>query len=91
MYVDGEENTLVLTSLTPDTEYAVSVFSVIGEDSSEPLKGTETTCKLHKCLPPLCCLFYLLYFTSHKMRSLPPLQTIINTNLPLGLGITFVC
>lgn len=45
MYVDGEENTLVLTSLTPDTEYAVSVFSIIGEDSSDPLKGTETTCK----------------------------------------------
>lgn len=55
MYVDGEENTLVLTSLTPDTEYAVSVFSTIGEDSSDPLKGTETTCKLHKCLSPLCC------------------------------------
>lgn len=52
MYVDGEENTLVLTGLTPDTEYAVSVFSIIGEDSSEPLKGTETTCKLPKFLPP---------------------------------------
>ncbi|KAF5892201.1 collagen alpha-1(XII) chain-like isoform X3, partial [Clarias magur] len=46
MYVDGEENTLVLTGLTPDTEYAVSVFSIIGEESSEPLKGTETTLPL---------------------------------------------
>ncbi|XP_058235769.1 collagen alpha-1(XII) chain isoform X2 [Hemibagrus wyckioides] len=46
MYVDGEENTLVLTNLTPDTEYAVSVFSIIGEESSEPLKGTETTLPL---------------------------------------------
>lgn len=54
MYVDGEENTLVLTGLTPNTEYAVSVFSIIGEESSEPLKGTETTCKLRKCLPPSC-------------------------------------
>lgn len=54
MYVDGEENTLVLTNLTPDTEYAVSVFSIIGQENSEPLKGTETTCKLYK---------YLLYCT----------------------------
>ncbi|KAM9435215.1 collagen alpha-1(XII) chain isoform 2-T2 [Clarias gariepinus] len=46
MYVDGEENTLVLTGLTPNTEYAVSVFSIIGEESSEPLKGTETTLPL---------------------------------------------
>ncbi|TTT46706.1 Collagen alpha-1(XII) chain [Bagarius yarrelli] len=46
MYVDGEENTLVLTNLIPDTEYAVSVFSVIGEEISEPLKGTETTLPL---------------------------------------------
>lgn len=57
MYVDGEENTLVLTGLTPNTEYAVSVFSIIGEESSDPLKGTETTRKLCKCLPPLCYLF----------------------------------
>ncbi|XP_049340727.1 collagen alpha-1(XII) chain isoform X3 [Astyanax mexicanus] len=46
MYVDGEENTLVLTNLTPMTEYVVNVFSVIGEESSEPLKGTETTLPL---------------------------------------------
>lgn len=55
MYVDGEENTLVLTDLTPDTEYAVRVFSIIGEDSSEPLKGTEKTCELCNSLRPLRC------------------------------------
>lgn len=46
MFVDGEENTLVLVNLNPMTEYIVRVYGVIGEESSEPLKGTETTCKL---------------------------------------------
>ncbi|XP_051954309.1 collagen alpha-1(XII) chain isoform X2 [Xyrauchen texanus] len=46
MFVDGEENTIVLVNLTPMTEYVVRVFGVIGEESSEPLKGTETTLPL---------------------------------------------
>lgn len=46
MFADGEENTVVLVNLTPMTEYIVRVYGVIGEESSEPLKGTETTCKL---------------------------------------------
>ena len=41
--VDGTVTTVVLQNLNPLTEYLVSVYSVIGEDSSEPLKGSETT------------------------------------------------
>ncbi|KAK1796221.1 hypothetical protein P4O66_009300, partial [Electrophorus voltai] len=46
VYVDGEVNTIVLENLSPRTEYMVNVFSEIGEESSEPLKGTETTLPL---------------------------------------------
>ncbi|TRY57351.1 hypothetical protein DNTS_024942 [Danionella cerebrum] len=46
MFVDGESNTLVLVNLTPMTEYVVSVYGVIGEESSEPLRGTDTTLPL---------------------------------------------
>lgn len=43
--VDGSETTVVLQSLTPLTEYVVNVYAIVGGASSEPLKGTETTCK----------------------------------------------
>lgn len=57
--VDGSVTTVVLQNLTPLTEYLVNVYAIASEQSSEPLKGTETTCKwilsspvcLH--LPPL--------------------------------------
>lgn len=41
--MDGTENTVVLQGLTPLTEYGVEVFSVVGEEISEPLQGVETT------------------------------------------------
>uniref|UniRef100_A0A672LDE1 Collagen type XII alpha 1 chain n=1 Tax=Sinocyclocheilus grahami TaxID=75366 RepID=A0A672LDE1_SINGR len=45
LLVDGTVTTVVLENLTPLTEYIVKVHSVVGEDSSDPLKGSETTCK----------------------------------------------
>lgn len=47
--VDGSETTVVLQSLTPLTEYFVNVYAVAGDVSSDPLKGSETTCKSLTC------------------------------------------
>lgn len=43
LLVDGSSNTVVLQNLNHLTEYVVNVYSVVGEQSSEPLTGTETT------------------------------------------------
>ncbi|XP_055088149.1 collagen alpha-1(XII) chain isoform X2 [Periophthalmus magnuspinnatus] len=46
MFVDGETMTVLLENLTPLTEYRVNVYTVVGEMSSEPLIGLETTLPL---------------------------------------------
>uniref|UniRef100_A0A665VYD1 Collagen, type XII, alpha 1a n=1 Tax=Echeneis naucrates TaxID=173247 RepID=A0A665VYD1_ECHNA len=52
VFVDGTENTVVLRKLNPLTQYQVNVYSVVGEDNSEPLTGTETTCMSSLSGPP---------------------------------------
>lgn len=39
------ERSTVLKDLKPETEYVVNVYSVVEDEYSEPLKGTEKTCE----------------------------------------------
>lgn len=47
MIVDGSQTTVVLQTLNPLTQYLVSVYSVVGEESSDALDGKETTRMSH--------------------------------------------
>ncbi|RVE57033.1 hypothetical protein OJAV_G00212260 [Oryzias javanicus] len=46
VFVGGTVTTVVLRGLDPLTQYMVNVYSIVGEESSEPLRGTETTLPL---------------------------------------------
>lgn len=45
IFVSGTVTTAVLKNLTPLTEYIVNVYALLEDQTSEPLKGTETTCE----------------------------------------------
>lgn len=66
--VDGSVTTVVLEGLSPLTEYLVNVYSVVDEVSSEPLKGTETTCKCSSS--SLLCLPLPNFSPRHRISSL---------------------
>lgn len=48
----------MLKDLKPETEYVVNVYSVVEDEYSEPLKGTEKTRKSD--LKKIFSLFYFL-------------------------------
>uniref|UniRef100_A0A8C2CNF1 Collagen, type XII, alpha 1b n=1 Tax=Cyprinus carpio TaxID=7962 RepID=A0A8C2CNF1_CYPCA len=85
------KNTVVLVNLTPMTEYIVRVYGVIGEESSEPLKGTETTCKLtfpavYRTRPPSPTVqsHYLMKFDA-EMNDVQLMQLLPNTAYSISL------
>ncbi|XP_051908747.1 collagen alpha-1(XII) chain-like isoform X2 [Hippocampus zosterae] len=46
MLLDGSVTSTVLDDLSPLTQYALSVYSLLGDEASEPLVGRETTLPL---------------------------------------------
>uniref|UniRef100_A0A4W5QH74 Collagen, type XII, alpha 1b n=1 Tax=Hucho hucho TaxID=62062 RepID=A0A4W5QH74_9TELE len=102
MIVDGTVTTVVLTKLTPLTEYVVNVFSVTGEETSaEPLKGTETTCKCCSCSAPLAssppllsvCLplpsfTFIPLLPSHTLSFLPLFPFLCHSSSPVPLPLS---
>uniref|UniRef100_A0A8C1H4V2 Collagen, type XII, alpha 1b n=1 Tax=Cyprinus carpio carpio TaxID=630221 RepID=A0A8C1H4V2_CYPCA len=89
------KNTVVLVNLTPMTEYIVRVYGVIGEESSEPLKGTETTCKLtfpavYRTRPPSPtvqshCLMKFTLRVDAEMNDVQLMQLLPNTAYSISL------
>lgn len=54
------ESSAVLKDLKPETEYVVNVYSVVEDEYSEPLKGTEKTCKSDLKTNLIIVLFFKL-------------------------------
>uniref|UniRef100_A0A672NTY1 Collagen type XII alpha 1 chain n=1 Tax=Sinocyclocheilus grahami TaxID=75366 RepID=A0A672NTY1_SINGR len=87
------KNTVVLVNLTPMTEYIVRVYGVIGEESSEPLKGTETTRKLafpavYRTRPPTVQSHCMMKFTMRvgaDVNDVQLLQLLPNTAYSISL------
>jgi len=48
--VNSETLRLDLSSMSPGSTYEVSVMSVLGQDESDSIKGTVTTCEFHVIL-----------------------------------------
>uniref|UniRef100_A0A674BPV5 Collagen type XII alpha 1 chain n=1 Tax=Salmo trutta TaxID=8032 RepID=A0A674BPV5_SALTR len=95
MIVDGTVTTVVLTKLTPLTEYMVNVFSVTGEETSaEPLKGTETTCKCCSCSAPspprLLSFLFVFLFVGFLTQPHPNYASQTLKSPPIKLQITAV-
>uniref|UniRef100_A0A8C7D6D4 Collagen type XII alpha 1 chain n=1 Tax=Oncorhynchus kisutch TaxID=8019 RepID=A0A8C7D6D4_ONCKI len=89
--VDGTVTTVVLTKLTPLTEYVVNVFSVTGEETSaEPLKGTETTCKHCSCSAPSPPLTHSLSFPCPPLTLsfLPLFPFLCHSSSPVPLPLS---
>uniref|UniRef100_A0A671LIT2 Collagen alpha-1(XII) chain-like n=1 Tax=Sinocyclocheilus anshuiensis TaxID=1608454 RepID=A0A671LIT2_9TELE len=84
---------VVLVKLTPMTEYIVRVYGVIGEESSEPLKGTETTRKLtfpavYRTRPPTVQSHCMMKFTMRvgaDVNDVQLLQLLPNTAYSISL------
>lgn len=43
--MDGSVTTLLLDGLSPQTEYTLRLYSLIGEKRSEPLRRVDVTCE----------------------------------------------
>uniref|UniRef100_A0A3P9D5L8 Collagen, type XII, alpha 1b n=1 Tax=Maylandia zebra TaxID=106582 RepID=A0A3P9D5L8_9CICH len=74
---NGSVSTVVLENLNPLTEYVISVYAVVGKQSSEPLRGTETT---REC--------FLFCFSAAGCMDIPPPagEVVVGGDRPPNLG-----
>lgn len=79
--VDGSTSTVLLDGLTPLTEYQVSVYSVIGETRSEPLKGIDVTCEQTTVSILFSCAVSVSYRSEMWMESQGTRVLIIHVSI----------